>query len=243
MNDKGFVKLNRSIKDKPWYGDNGTMRMYITLLINAAWRDLDYDGMTLHKGQYVTSIAKLGEMCGLTIRQTRTALSHLKATKDITVQTTAKYSIVTLNSYDVQPPAAKSVDNLADKHPDTVSDNISRSKEEEKKEIKKEEKEEAAAPLPTPLSSDNSFDKMPNDNPVTQDELTAMYGKENVAVYSRKFEIWAERKGIKGVNKLGTIAKWLAEDGGTKQRSSSFDQRDVMCNLLHKYRRPVDNDG
>lgn len=101
MNDKGFVKLNRSIKDKPWYGDNGTMRMYITLLINAAWRDLDYDGMTLHKGQYVTSIAKLGEMCGLTIRQTRTALSHLKATKDITVQTTAKYSIVTLNSYDV----------------------------------------------------------------------------------------------------------------------------------------------
>ena len=235
MSDKGFVKLSRNIKDKPWYGDNGTVRMYIMLLINAAWKDFDYDGMTMRRGQYVTSIARLGEMCGLTVRQTRTALSRLKATNDIAVQTTAKYSIITLNGYDVFPSADKTDDNLDDKHHDTVSDNRNRSKEEIE-EIKKEEKEEAASPPPSPIVFENSYNSSPVNNPMTREQLVEKYGSENVAVYERRFDVWTDRRGITGgISKYGTIAKWLAEDGVVK-RESSFDTDEVMKRIIARYK-------
>lgn len=231
MNDKGFVKLNRRIKDKAWYGENGTLRIYLAVLLGAAWKDFEYDGMTLHKGQYVTSLAKLAEHCGLTIRQTRTAISHLKATHDIAVQSTAKYSIITLNDDSGDSSGDKRADNLGDTLSDIQSDNRNRT-EKEDKEIKKEERKEAAAP-PAPSSrSSNSL------NPgITKDELVAKYGEDNVSLYELKFDNWAAKKGISDFsNMYGVIAKWLAEDKVSKPQESSFNMGDVMQNIISRYK-------
>lgn len=256
MTTEGFVKLPRTMLEWQWLDDGNTLKVYLVLLLLANWKDTEWHGIKLKRGQLITSVKSLCARAHMTTQQVRTALSHLTSTNEITIKKTSKFSLVTLNNYDPSEEVNNKNNNVLttnqqdNNNVSTTcqqdSSNVLTTVEErkEEKEIKEnKEKEEAAAPLPSPLLSDNSFDKMPNDNPVTKDELISMYGEEYVAVYSRKFDTWAERKNVTGVNKYGTIAKWLAEDGITRQRSPSFDQREVMCNLLHKYRKPVDTDG
>ena len=48
----------------------------------------------------VTSVAALVEFTGLTTQQVRTALKNLQSTKEITIKTTNKYSIITICKYE-----------------------------------------------------------------------------------------------------------------------------------------------
>ena len=258
MTTEGFVKLPRTMLEWQWFDDGNTLKVYLALLLSANWKDAEWHGIKLKRGQLITSVKSLCEKCHMTTQQVRTALAHLTSTNEITIKKTSKFSLVTLNNYDPSEEVNNKNNNVSTTYQQDNnnvsttcqqdSNNVLTTVEERKEEKEIKEKEEAAAPLASPLLSDNSLNSMPNDNPITKDELTAKYGEENVAVYSRKFDIWADRKGITGVNKLGTIAKWLAEDGcrprdGVTKQTSSFDQREVMRNILHKYGKPVDTDG
>ena len=136
MLENGFVKLPREIVGREWFGDNATLTVYVFLLCGAAFKDIGREGYTIHKGQYVTSIKKLAEDCQQTFQQTRTALKHLKATHDITIVTSTKFSIITVNFMTQGVASDKRVDNLADTLVDKQNDNRSRSIEENKEEIK-----------------------------------------------------------------------------------------------------------
>ena len=54
---------------------------------------------TINRGQRVVSIKKLAAETELTEKEVRTALGHLQQTNDISVDTTNKYSIITINNY------------------------------------------------------------------------------------------------------------------------------------------------
>lgn len=96
----GFVKLPSNLSDWGYYYDNNTLSVYIRLLISAAWRDTDYKNIRLKRGQAVATIPKIAEQNGLTVQQTRTVLSYLKSSGKITVESTSKFSIITLIDYD-----------------------------------------------------------------------------------------------------------------------------------------------
>ncbi|MCX4355015.1 MAG: hypothetical protein OSJ43_02190 [Oscillospiraceae bacterium] len=227
MNNKGFVKLPRDVTNKPWYNHNGTLRVYIELLINAAWNDFEYNGSTLKRGQFITSIGKLAERCQLSVQQTRTALSHLKSTNTITINTTSKFSIITVLDDIPDDESNNPADNLANNQSNTPVNNRNRREEKENKiEIKEKEREE------TPSPSFNSFDSS-----ITRDALTKQYGIENVICYERKLFQWKESKGITGsFDDLKTIAKWLDEDSVKKPRGSLFNMEDVKQRLVSRYK-------
>ena len=77
-----------------------TTRLFIHCLLKANWQEKAWKGETIRRGQFVTSLSKLAEETGLTIRQTRTALSHLEKTGELTSQTNAKRRIITVNNYE-----------------------------------------------------------------------------------------------------------------------------------------------
>ena len=228
MNNKGFVKIPREITNKPWYSSSNTLKVYIELLINAAWKEFEYNGTTLKKGQFITSLGRLAARCKLSIQQTRTALAHLKSTNDITVETTSKFSIITVLDNSLDDEDNKPVDNLANNQSNTSPNNRKRKEErEDKKEIK--EIEEAAAPLSSPSHSPDSS--------ITRDDLIQRYGVENVLLYEGKLTAWKNKKGITdGINDINTIAKWLSEDNVKKPKSSSFEMDEVMRKIISRYR-------
>lgn len=101
MGDLGRIDLHRKILDWQWYSDINTCRLFIHMLLKANWREGKFRSTTVPRGSFVSSLEKLSEETGLTIRELRTAISHLKTTCEVTVKTTNKYSVFTVNNYDL----------------------------------------------------------------------------------------------------------------------------------------------
>lgn len=101
MNDLGRIDLHRKILDWEWYSDINTCRLFILMLLKANWKEGNFKGTTVPRGSFVSSIDKLSEETKLTKREIRTAISHLKTTGELTVRTTNKYSVFTIQNYDL----------------------------------------------------------------------------------------------------------------------------------------------
>jgi len=111
MWDKGFILLPRSIGSWRWYRKPKTFRLFLHLVLSANIADFEFEGITLHRGQLVTSRESLSRETGLTEQEVRTALKHLKSTNDITIKTTSRYSIITVISFDKYQTATSTATN------------------------------------------------------------------------------------------------------------------------------------
>lgn len=96
----GFVKLHRSLLRFRWFQNRETLQVFLYLLLCASFRCMSVDGVALAPGQVIVGRKSVAAACGLSERQVRTALSHLKSTGTIAVQSTNKYSVVTLTGWE-----------------------------------------------------------------------------------------------------------------------------------------------
>ena len=80
----GWIKIWRKIKNWEWYQDANTFRLFFHLLISVNYEDKKWQGTLIKRGQILTSIRKLSTELKLTVQQTRTALSNLQTTHEIT---------------------------------------------------------------------------------------------------------------------------------------------------------------
>ena len=106
----GYIKLHRKITEWEWYTDANTMRLFLHLLLLANHAEQKWRGVTIKRGQRLTSLNKLSIETGLSKRSIRTSLNKLKTTHEITIKTTSKYSIITLNNYDTYQTDSKQSD-------------------------------------------------------------------------------------------------------------------------------------
>lgn len=106
-----YIKLNRKIVEWEWYSDINTCRLFIHMLLKANWKEGRFQGTTVPRGSFISSIGKLSEETCLTIREVRTAISHLKMTGEVTSKTTNKYTVFTVNNYDSYQSNDKQDDN------------------------------------------------------------------------------------------------------------------------------------
>lgn len=95
----GYIKLHRKMLGWGWYDDVNVRIVFFHLLLKANFKDTEWKGISLKKGQLVTSRPHLADETGLTERQIRTALTKLKSTGEIAAKTTNKYTIITVNNY------------------------------------------------------------------------------------------------------------------------------------------------
>ena len=75
-----YIKLDRNILTWGWYTDANTVRLFIHIILKANIKECKFLGVTVKRGQLVTSYANLAKELNLSIRSVRTALNHLKAT-------------------------------------------------------------------------------------------------------------------------------------------------------------------
>jgi hypothetical protein len=99
MKMESWIKLFRKFKQWGWYQDTNVKVIFIELLLSANFEDKEWKGITIKRGELITSIGHLSREVNLTTKQTRTALNKLKTTNEVAIKTTNKYTLVTINNY------------------------------------------------------------------------------------------------------------------------------------------------
>lgn len=94
-----FVKLYKKMLDWEWYDDANTMRLFIHCLLKANWKEGSWHGIPYSPGQFITSLSTLATETGLTVRQVRVALEHLKMTGEVTDLRQGNCRVITVNSW------------------------------------------------------------------------------------------------------------------------------------------------
>lgn len=97
--DDGFIKIHRRMLKWEWFSDVNTTHLFIYLLLVANWEDKKWQGQIIKRGQVVTGLKNLSTSTGLSIQQTRTSLKKLVSTNEITIKSTNKYSVITIEKY------------------------------------------------------------------------------------------------------------------------------------------------
>lgn len=91
-----FIKLYKKMLKWEWYDDPNTKILFIHCLLRANWQETKWHGITLHPGQFITSLESLAKETKLSIRQVRVALDHLKMTGEVTSKAHARFRIITV---------------------------------------------------------------------------------------------------------------------------------------------------
>lgn len=95
-----FVKIDRNILRWRWFKSPKTLQLFLYLILNANIKDADFETVTVHRGQLVTSYPALATVTSMSVQSVRTAIDHLKLTGEITVKSYPKFSVITILNYD-----------------------------------------------------------------------------------------------------------------------------------------------
>lgn len=100
FNLNGYVKIHRRLVQWGWYKNSVIKDTFLHLIFTANFKDMEWEGQTIKRGQVVTSYKNLAADTGLTVQQVRNAIKKLKSTGEITSKSTNKYTIITLVNFD-----------------------------------------------------------------------------------------------------------------------------------------------
>ena len=126
---KRWVKLYEDILEWEWSQDPYMMALWSRLLVMANYKDKDHEGITIKRGQVYTSLRKLSQASGLSIRRLRTCLAKLEATQEVTQKATHRYTLITICNYDKYQSQISQSDTLNDTDSDTQATHNNRKKE------------------------------------------------------------------------------------------------------------------
>ena len=96
----GWIKIHRSFLTWEWFDKPEMVQLFVYLLLKANHDAKEWHGMTIERGQVVTSVARIAQDTRLSTQVVRTCLNRLKSTNEITSESTSKYTIITISKYD-----------------------------------------------------------------------------------------------------------------------------------------------
>ena len=97
---EGYQLLHNKIMDWEWYRDSKMVHLFIHGLVRANWGNAVWRGIAIERGQFVTSLRHLSEETGISYKTIRLCVKRLKRTGEWAVESTNKYSIVTILNWD-----------------------------------------------------------------------------------------------------------------------------------------------
>ncbi|HLO59835.1 MAG TPA: hypothetical protein VK179_13890 [Bacteroidales bacterium] len=113
----GWIKLHRKFLDWEWYQDANMVHLFLHLLLEANHETRKWRGITINRGQLISGRHELAESTGISERSVRTCLEKLKSTNEIAIQTTNRYSVITICNYDKYQISETEKDQQTDQQP------------------------------------------------------------------------------------------------------------------------------
>jgi uncharacterized phage protein (TIGR02220 family) len=97
----GFITMHRQLLEWEWYKDTNTKSLFIHCLLKANWEDKSWKGITIKRGDFITSNDTLANELKLSVKEIRTAISKLEKTNEIIKKGASKYTLLTVVKYDI----------------------------------------------------------------------------------------------------------------------------------------------
>lgn len=219
----GWIKIDRKLIDWEWFNEPETLQLWLYLLLMANFEEKKWNGITIKRGQFVTSVDKLKTVLHSTPKKIRTRLGRLKTANCIAIETTSKNTVVTILNYDLyqdqQTVEGKEKDKQEDKpranKGQTKGNNV-RTKETKNNNNINNAREEKI--------SFAEFVTMTNDE---HDKLIATYGE---TATKRMIEILDNYKGQSGKKynsdyraMLNWVVKRYQEDNQKKEKPKYYE--------------------
>ena len=113
-----FIKLYDKMLQWEWFDHPNTLSLFIYLLLKANFKDSEFQGKVIRRGQLVTSLPKLCQATGQSTRQVRDSLKHLETTGEVTGYSTNRYRIITVVKYDEYQTSDRQSDRQNDRQTD-----------------------------------------------------------------------------------------------------------------------------
>ena len=92
----GWIKAHRKLREWEWYTDSKCVHLFLHLLLTANHAARRYRGHLIEPGQLVTSRDRLSIETGISHQSIRSTLKKLEATGEISVNSTNRFSIITI---------------------------------------------------------------------------------------------------------------------------------------------------
>lgn len=96
---EGYIREYRKIMQWRWYHDIAVAHLFRHLILSANYTTADWQDITISRGQLVTSRQKLAYETGLTEKMVRRCLKALEKTGEIQLQSSNKYTLITICKY------------------------------------------------------------------------------------------------------------------------------------------------
>ena len=207
--DGSYIKLSRGLLDWEWYSDINTTRAFIHMLLKANWRDGNFKGVPVPRGSFVSSIGKLASETGLTEREIRTAILHLKTTGEVTSKTTNKYTVFTVVKYDLY----QTTDKQNDRQPtgNRHSNDIQTTTIEERKKERRKENNNTVRFTPPDVNMVRDY-CIERNNSVDPQSFVDFYTAKGWMVGKNKMKDWK-----------AAVRTWERNHTGSKAKRNGFN--------------------
>lgn len=96
----GWIKIHRKMREWEWFTEPLTAHVFLYLLLQANHEGKRWRGVKVDRGQICTGIRAISKHTGVSVRSVRTALNHLKSTHELTLETTHRYTMITICNYE-----------------------------------------------------------------------------------------------------------------------------------------------
>lgn len=99
--ENGFIVLHRKFLKWEWFDDPFMVHLFVYLLLKSNHDKGRWRGIEVKRGQLITGINSLKKDTRISAQTLRTCLTKLKSTGEITIQSTNRFSLVTVVNYDL----------------------------------------------------------------------------------------------------------------------------------------------
>jgi hypothetical protein len=96
----GWIKIHRKFLDWEWFNKSEAVHLFMYLVLKANHKDGQWQGIDIKKGQFVTSFGKISADTKISLQTIRTLLKKFEKSNEINIQTTNKYSVITICKYE-----------------------------------------------------------------------------------------------------------------------------------------------
>ena len=226
MNNTGWIKIYRSLLYWEWADVPEMVALWVRLIIRATHEDTQWHGVTISRGQLVTTTAKLAAESGLSVKQVRTCLDRLKESGQIVTQTANKYTKITICKYDdyqeTEQGEGQTKDNQTANEWQAKGKPTANQRQAKGNNSRIKEQEELINKPPTPLQGDAP--EQPEKPIVEQPAKPAREKAHAVTRYDRVWEeiytkltantfFWTKRENVAVQSIVGRITKMMEEAG------------------------------
>lgn len=227
---KGYISLHRSLLDWEWYTEANTMRLFVHLLLTVNHTTKQWQGVTVERGQRVASYGKLAAETGMSVKEVRTALNHLKKTGEVAHKATSKFGLFTVVNYDRYQAAGTQEDSQGAVNGQSEGSQWAVNGQQLNNENNEnnEKNIDRGASLKAPPA-----DKPPNSQrftPPSVEEVRAYCEERHNGIDPQRFVDFYEAKGwMLGKNKMknwkAAVRTWEQRESKKEKELSEFDKR------------------